>query len=105
MRRRHSEKASVIAKKAYVAKYKMEKGCSNCGYSESPAALDFDHIDRTKKNFKLSKAYKYTWEKIHEEIENCVILCANCHRVKTAKEKDYMETDWVEEETPQLDLL
>jgi 5-methylcytosine-specific restriction endonuclease McrA len=53
----------------------------------------------------MSKAYKYAWDKIHKEIENCIILCANCHREKTIKEKDYMEADWVEEESPQFDLL
>ena len=95
----------IAQKRAYITKYKTDKGCSVCGYNKCPEALDYDHIDRTKKNFKMSKAYKYTWERIHKEIENCIILCANCHREKTIKDKDYMEADWVEEETPQLDLL
>ena len=89
----------------YIRNYKTEKGCSECGYNKSPMALELDHVDRSKKTGKLSKAYFWPWDRIHEELKNCVVLCANCHREKTEKEKDYMEIDWIEEDDPQLDLL
>ena len=95
----------IAEKRAYIIKYKKEKGCSVCGYNKCHQALEYDHIDRSKKTTKMSKAYKLSWERLHKEMENCVILCANCHREKTIKEKDYMEVDWVEEESPQLNLL
>jgi|TARA_B100000073_G_C23743927_1_gene574550 5-methylcytosine-specific restriction endonuclease McrA len=92
-------------KKEFIQAHKLELGCSVCGYNEIPEALEYDHIDRSKKNFKMSKAHWYSWDRIHKEIENCIILCANCHREKTIKEKDYMELDFEEIEDPQLSLL
>ena len=76
-----------------------------CGYNKIPEALEYDHVDRKKKNFKISKAHSYSWDMIHKELENCIILCANCHREKTTKEKDYMELDFEEIKNPQLSLL
>ena len=97
--------AARFAKKAYIRKYKIENGCQECGYNEVPEALELDHIDRTKKNFKLSQGYLYKWSRIHEELANCIVLCSNCHRKKTMEEKDYLETDYVELEELQYDLF
>lgn len=85
-------------KKLYVREYKSNKGCSVCGYNEIPEALELDHIDRTKKNFKLSRACYYGWDAIYKELENCLVLCANCHRKKTTKDKDYLELEKKEKE-------
>jgi hypothetical protein len=30
--------------RAYIQSIKMERGCTDCGYREHPAALDFDHL-------------------------------------------------------------
>ena len=30
--------------KIFLARYKVEKGCADCGYKKHHAALDFDHI-------------------------------------------------------------
>lgn len=60
--------------------YKGDK-CAICGYSRCEDALDFHHIDPSKKDFGLSlKGLTRSWEKIKIEIEKCVLLCANCHR-------------------------
>ena len=85
-------------KRIFIQQYKLDKGCSVCGYSKSSHALDLDHIDRTKKNFSMSKGCKYSWEKIIKELENCVVLCANCHREKTDRNEDYFNLTHSEEE-------
>ena len=52
-----------------------------CGYDRCIEALEFHHIDPTKKDFGISsKGYARSWEKVKNEIERCVLLCANCHR-------------------------
>ena len=94
-----------LEKKAYIRKYKMEKGCQECGYNKLPAALEFDHIDRSKKNFKLSQGHLYSWDRLITELENCIVLCAICHRQKTIEDKDYLQTDYVEPEELQYDLF
>lgn len=92
-------------KLVYIQQYKLDRGCSICGYNEVAHSLDLDHIDRSKKRGKLSDAHLWSWKAIHEELENCVVLCANCHRKKTAEEKDYFVVGREEEDDPQLDLL
>ncbi len=92
-------------KQMFLHKYKKDRGCIKCGYNKCVQALEFDHIDRSKKNFQMSRAYNYGWKKLIEELENCIILCSNCHREKTAKEKDYLEVNFEEPEDLQLDLL
>ena len=91
-----------LRRKKFIEEYKLEKGCSVCGYNESPEALDLDHIDRSQKRFKLSQGFKYTWEIMMAEIEKCVVLCAICHRKKTQAEKDYLHQNYEEDETSKL---
>jgi 5-methylcytosine-specific restriction endonuclease McrA len=56
-------------------------GCEVCGYDRCMEALEFHHLDPTKKDFGISaKGYSRSWEKVKTEIEKCVLLCANCHR-------------------------
>ena len=92
-------------KKKFIQDYKMEKGCEKCGYNEIPQALELDHIDRTKKKAKMARMHHYGWNAIMMELENCQVLCANCHRKKTTEEKDYLETDYVEPEELQYNLF
>ncbi len=55
--------------------------CVMCGYSRYSGALDFHHKDPSQKDFGLStKGLTRSWEKIKEEIDKCVLVCANCHR-------------------------
>ncbi len=55
--------------------------CLNCGFSH-PAALDFHHKDPQKKDFNLGAiGCTVSKKRILDEIEKCVILCANCHRI------------------------
>ena len=59
--------------------YKGNK-CIICGYNKCPRALSFHHIDPKKKDFTLSdRGLTRSWAKILEEIDKCVLLCANCH--------------------------
>ena len=63
-----------------AAEYKGGK-CQQCGYDRCLEALDFHHIDPTKKDFAISsKGYTRSWEKVKNELDKCIMLCANCHR-------------------------
>lgn len=54
--------------------------CMGCSSAHAPAALEFHHPDASKKEFAISVDGIYrSWEKIQKELENCVMLCANCH--------------------------
>lgn len=69
----------------YVLSYLKEHPCA-CGESD-PAALDFDHVRGTKiKAISMLVSGSYSIETIKLEIEKCTVMCANCHRKKTAKD-------------------
>lgn len=56
--------------------------CCVCGYNRCAAALEFHHLDPSKKDFTIAQAYANPkkWVDIVSELEKCVLLCANCHR-------------------------
>lgn len=56
--------------------------CFLCGYNKCNSALEFHHIDPTKKDFGLgsSRASIKSLDFLIKEVEKCVILCSNCHR-------------------------
>lgn len=53
--------------------------CYRCGYCKSMRALTFHHKDRAMKEFALSKALDWSWEKVKAELDKCVLVCFNCH--------------------------
>jgi 5-methylcytosine-specific restriction endonuclease McrA len=55
--------------------------CQVCGYDRCVEALEFHHLDPAQKDFGISyKGYTRSWEKVKQEVDKCVLLCANCHR-------------------------
>lgn len=55
--------------------------CQVCGYNKCVGALEFHHINSEEKDFGVSaKGYTRSWDKVREEIDKCVLVCANCHR-------------------------
>jgi hypothetical protein len=54
--------------------------CQICGYSKYPGALDLHHISGQKSFGIGDKGYTRSWIKIKEEIDKCILVCANCHR-------------------------
>lgn len=66
----------------FISFMKMLSGCVDCGYDKHPAALDFDHILPGKiKNVAACK----NLEEAEREMEKCEVVCANCHRIRTAE--------------------
>jgi len=53
--------------------------CSRCGYSDHYAAMQFHHVE--KKDFVWNKLRLLNWERTKEELNKCVLLCANCHAI------------------------
>ena len=71
--------------KEEAIKYKGDK-CENCGYDKCHSALEFHHNDPSQKDFGISQdGNTRPWEVIKEELDKCVMLCANCHREEHEK--------------------
>lgn len=65
----------------FLAKIKFFRGgcCERCGYNKCIKALEFHHLDPSKKDFTISNDHFRLKEAI-EESKKCILLCANCHR-------------------------
>lgn len=58
--------------------------CADCGQLLAPEAMDFDHV-RGMKVREISRMEKCAdLDALHEEIAKCDVVCANCHRTRTA---------------------
>jgi hypothetical protein len=65
--------------------YFAEHPCADCGETD-PVVLEFDHL--RDKNFNIGqKLTNYPWSAIVAEIEKCEVVCANCHRRRTARRR------------------
>ena len=58
--------------------------CVGCGQTNIDL-LQFDHIDRTKK---VDVIMRMPNDKLYEELDNCQVLCKDCHRIKTMVHHD-----------------
>jgi hypothetical protein len=58
------------------------KSCWLCGYDKCERAIDFHHIDPSKKEFNLTANIisHAKWDDVYKEIKKCVRLCCRCHR-------------------------
>ena len=84
-KQRTKERTQML--KEWFKEYKRNFKCEKCG-EEHPACLDFHHTSKKKAGVTELVSRKNTSKKrIKEEIEKCMVLCANCHR----KEHSSME--------------
>lgn len=60
--------------------------CVDCKGSFRPEVYQFHHLNPEKKDFAWGKARLQSWKRIVEEIDNCVLLCANCHILRHSKD-------------------
>jgi NADPH-dependent glutamate synthase beta subunit-like oxidoreductase len=67
--------------------YKATLKCTKCGF-DHVAALDFHHEDPSQKEYNVNRLVSDgRFKKAYKEIEKCIVLCANCHRIHHHQEK------------------
>jgi hypothetical protein len=78
--KKHLAHKRGIAKR--FAEYKATLHCTRCGQNH-PATLDFHHVEKSKDNVHLHLLVRggHFWKRIMQEVDKCVVLCANCHRI------------------------
>lgn len=57
--------------------------CQKCGYNKNLTALELHHIDPYTKDFEINSSTIKELKrlgKLQEELDKCILLCANCHR-------------------------
>lgn len=66
--------------------------CVDCGETDV-AVLEFDHLG--EKAFNVSSGVRDRGEEaFYEEIAKCEVVCANCHRRRTARRGGFFRTRW-----------
>lgn len=73
----------VKSRLAKIQAYKTSLPCKDCGGKFSAEAMEFDHC-RGKKSFAISQGAHKSLLAIATEIAKCDLVCANCHRMRTA---------------------
>jgi hypothetical protein len=75
-----------LAGREWLAAYKLEIGCVDCGFNAHAAALQLDH--EGPKAVEIAEA-RSSIRRLKAEIEsgNCKVRCANCHSIRTWQRK------------------
>jgi hypothetical protein len=61
--------------------------CTDCGGCFPAVCMEFDHRDPSTKLFTISFGSTRTWEKLVAEIAKCDVVCANCHALRTERQR------------------
>ena len=63
--------------------------CTDCKVSyNNDAVYDFHHLDPAIKDFSIGSKIR-SWEILKKELDKCVLLCSNCHRVRHSDIRDF----------------
>ena len=98
----YETQGSLYCKACHRAKYfgkgrqrrdaaKLERGeCAECHLKVTPENMPIFEFDHTRdKKYNVSQMTSMKSEKFFEEIEKCVLLCSNCHRIRTLRGGGY----------------
>ena len=73
-----------ISRKIKAIEY-MGSICVDCStkYPDKPYVIfDFHHLQPNSKDFDWNELRLRTWHDITAELDKCVLLCSNCHRIR-----------------------
>ena len=71
--------------------------CTDCHRSFPYYVMDFDHIGPKTRN--LSEAVRFGKDRLTSELQNCELVCANCHRIRT-QERGFVGKRTTKAKTP-----
>lgn len=74
-----------LERKQKAILYKGNK-CFDCNNQFPYPIYDFHHLDPSQKDYDWSKLKLQSWTTIIKELDKCILLCSNCHRLRHYKE-------------------
>ena len=87
--------------RAFIDRYLKSNPCVDCGEAD-PAVLEFDHLRDKRAAVSWLRVNAAGRAAIAEEIAICEVVCANCHRRRTARRGRWWRLD--PEREPPLSL-
>ncbi len=86
---RQSRITRKVAAREYINEYLSTHPCIDCGESDL-VVLQFHHVSGKKRDAVANLARgNHSLDRIKREVNKCVVLCANCHQRRTAKEQGW----------------
>lgn len=76
--------ARYLAAAQQLLKRLKSEPCADCGRRFPPVAMDFDHVSGVKREI-VSRLKLHSQRRLLEEIAKCEVVCAVCHRIRTAR--------------------
>ena len=78
------------ARREYVNVLKSGKPCSICGQTFPSICMDFHHITPDNKDGNVGEMIRdhLSMNRILQEIDKCMLVCSNCHRILHQDERD-----------------
>src|SRR3546814_12943116 len=76
-------KRRIAAARKLVLDHLRAHPCADCGETD-PVVLEFDHLRDKVGNVSAMVHSNELWRLV-DEIEKCEVVCANCHRRRTAR--------------------
>lgn len=67
-------------RKSFIVKH-MGGVCLDCKQNYPDCVYDLHHLDPKEKDIGISRLDTIN-EKLFKELEKCVLLCSNCHRIR-----------------------
>jgi len=81
-------RALVRERVTFLVEFLRRHPCADCGEPD-PLVLEFDHLGH--KHFNISKGLRdRNWDSVLAEIAKCEVVCANCHRRRTATRNGFL---------------
>ena len=75
--------------RAWLIDYKKMLVCKRCGFADF-RALEFHHKGLDEKTSNIADVVRsvFSIESVRQEIDKCIVLCSNCHRVEHYEERN-----------------
>jgi hypothetical protein len=78
------KRSLVLQRTECLVEYFLAHPCVDCGEGD-PLVLEFDHC-AGEKIFCIGKGLRdRNWQSVLDEMAKCDVVCANCHRRRTAR--------------------
>ena len=81
------KRALIAERTTYLIEFFRTRPCVDCGETDA-LVLEFDHLGH--KNFGIAQGLpNRKWQALLDEIAACDVVCANCHRRRTAVRAEF----------------
>lgn len=87
-----ARRSRIAAAKEYVAAHLASHPCADCGEPDA-TVLEFDHVGPKRSNVARLVSDGARTDVIADEIAHCEVVCANCHRMRTAGRSSWLRLD------------